>query len=138
MKNVTTDGRWFTGASDGRIAVDFTATENATVATILAFAGNPANRDQELMHCLDGGGSRVIDTSMGRKAADLTDTMKSVAAVKSVRFWHNHPSQDSLSHHDWRLAATTDSIEVLALNENGSIFVGCMLEWHDEFDELLR
>ena len=138
MDRNNTGGRRFTGAPNGHIAVDFTTIEDTTFAVILAFARDPANRDHELMHCIDGDGSRVIDTFTGRKAAALTARMKLIAEEQSVRFWHNHPSQDSLSHHAWRLAATTNLIEVLALNESGSIFVGRMLEWHDRFDELLH
>lgn len=137
MKKEDTNGRWFTGTSDGHIAASFTAIEDATYAAIIAFARDPANRDHELLHCVDGDGSRIIDRSTGHKAADLTDSMKLAAAEQPVRFWHNHPSQDSLSHHDWRLAATTNLIEVLALNESGSLFVGRVLAPHSNLDDLL-
>jgi len=138
MNDDSTDSRWFTGATHGDISVDFTALEEATLASILAYARDPVNQDNELMHCVDSAGTRVIDTSTGQRQAVLTDTMRSAAKTEPVRFWHNHPSQDSLSHLDWTMAATSDLVEVLALNESASIFVGRMLQWRDEFALLLR
>lgn len=134
-------GRWLTDpAADGPAAVRpaFTAVESDTFVKILTFARNPANADMELLHCLDGAGTRVLDTSSGHKAAPLTDAMRAaIAEGERVRLWHNHPSQDSLSHSDWLCAGTSAELEVLALNQHGSIFVGRIPDWDDRLHELL-
>ncbi|MGI4794762.1 MAG: hypothetical protein ACRYG8_11910 [Janthinobacterium lividum] len=67
--------------------------------------------------------------SVGLRGAPITDGMiDAIKAETGVRIWHNHPSQDPLSHHDWECAATAAELEVLALNEHGSIFVGRMVD----------
>lgn len=139
MNDDTDSRRWFTGASDGHILVDFTATERATIAAILDFARDPTNDGHELMHCIDTDGTRVIDMATGRGRVDLTEKMNSaIVAKEPVRLWHNHPSQDSLSHQDWKSAATTSSLEIVALNDGGSIFVGRIREWRNEIEDVLR
>jgi hypothetical protein len=64
--------------------------------------------------------------------------MKLAMQAGSVRQWHNHPSQDSLSHDDWLCAATSADLEILALNKHGSIFVGRVPEWEDPLEALFR
>ena len=65
--------------------------------------------------------------------------MRAVAASgEGARFWHNHPSQNSLSDGDWEWAATAPSIEVVALNESGSMFAGSMPHWDDAFKSVLE
>lgn len=61
-----------------------------------------------------------------------------IASRTGVRLWHNHPSQDSLSHSDWLCAGVNDDIEVLALNERGSIFVGRIVDWDGRLTALLE
>lgn len=90
------------------------------------------------MHCLDTAGNVVHDTSTGYKSAPKTELMdKAILAGEGVRLWHNHPSQDSLSHHDWLCAGTSADLEVLALNSQGSIFVGRIDNWDDRLHSLL-
>lgn len=134
--------RWFTDdAVKGplRIRPTFTAKEQETLAAILEFARSPANSRRELLHCLDAAGTLVHDTSSGLGSAPLEQSMKSaILAGGGVRLWHNHPSQDSLSHHDWLCAGTSADLEVLALNQRGSIFVGRIARWDDALAEILN
>ena len=105
------------------------------MADILKFAHDPANKDWELMHCVSADGQLLHATSKGHKAAPVTDSMKAaIGSGSGVRLWHNHPSQDSLSHHDWTCAATCPSVEIVALNETGSLFVGRVPCWDDDYE----
>ena len=63
---------------------------------------------------------------------------KAIEAGKGVRLWHNHPSQDSLSHRDWLCAGISADLEVLALNARGSMFVGRVKLWDDRLHDLLE
>lgn len=131
--------RWFTDAApDGavRIRPNFTPLEQDVFVEILTFAHDPTNAEMELLKCLDADGTQLFDTSTGRKSAEVTDGMKAAIGAGKVRQWHNHPSQDSLSHHDWLCAATSADLEILALNERGSIFVGRVPEWEDRLEAL--
>ena len=58
-------------------------------------------------------------------------------AAGAVRQWHNHPSRDSLSSHDWFCAGASPNMEVLALNVHGSIFVGRIVDWDNRLHPLL-
>lgn len=134
------DGRWFTGSADGLIPIILTDLEVRSLGEIIAFARDPENRarEREMLICIDGEGTTVIDTSIGdHKAAPVTDAMKDAAEKGPVRFWHNHPSRDSISHSDWNLAGTIPTIEILAANEGGSLFVGRMLDWADGMDRVI-
>ena len=132
---------WFTDpAANGPSAIRpcFTDVERRAFAEILAFAKDPANVDMELLQCLDAAGTSEHGRSIGRKAAPFTPEMDAaIAAEGGVRQWHNHPSQDSLSHQDWLCAGLSETVEVLALNANGSIFVGRIVEWDDRLHDLL-
>lgn len=134
--------RWLTDpAASGptEIRPVWTPVENDTFVKILAFAGDPANQFVELMHCLNAAGVQVHDTSTGCKGAPRTPAMDAaIVAGGGVRLWHNHPSQDSLSHTDWLSAGISDDIEILALNERGSIFVGRIVDWEDRLRGLLE
>lgn len=132
---------WFTDPAANRpsaIRPDFTDTERRAFAEILAFAKDPANVDMELLLCLNAAGTCEHGRSTGRKAAPFTPEIDvAIAAEAGVRQWHNHPSQDSLSHQDWLCAGLSETVEVLALNANGSIFVGRIVEWDDRLHDLL-
>ena len=131
--------RWFTDAAAGgpaHIRPNFTPLEQEVFVEILTFAHDPTNAEMELLKCLDADGTHLFDTSTGRKAAEVTDAMKAAMKAGNVRQWHNHPSQDSLSHHDWLCAATSADLEILALNKRGSIFVGRVPEWEDRLEAL--
>lgn len=135
------NAHWFTDAAHtgaASIKPTFTVQELKAFEEILAFAINPANADMELLLCLDAAGTQEHDRSTGRKAAPLTDAMRAAMdAGLGVRQWHNHPSQDSLSHHDWLCAGVSEKVEVLALNHRGSIFVGRITDWDDRLEPLL-
>lgn len=137
MLNSETD-RWLTGSKDGSILAALTPTEATTLDAILNFARSPANRDIELLHCLDGAGDRVIDTTKGNKEGSLSEKMKSAAKAGPVRLWHNHPTQDSLSDKDWSAASASAAIEVVAINISGSLFVGRMQKWRDKYRALFE
>lgn len=137
--------RWFTDcAANGPAPIDpeFTDTERASFETILDFARVPENRAQEmeLMHCLDSAGTRLIITSTGVREFVVTPEVSAAAqaATDGVRFWHNHPSRDSLSHSDWQAASSKEQPEVLALNEHESFFVGRIVDWDDRFKDLFK
>lgn len=134
--------RWFTDpAAHGptQIRPDFTEIETATFVDILTFAKGSGLHRRELMHCVDAAGTIVHDTSTGHQRADHTPAMQiAMESRTGIRFWHNHPSQDSLSHSDWLCAGLNDDIEVLALNEQGSIFVGRIVDWDDRLTKLFE
>jgi hypothetical protein len=116
----------------------FTEVELQAFDEILAFARDSANAEMELLQCLDAAGTCEHGRSIGRKAAPFTPEMDAaIAAGGGVRQWHNHPSQDSLSHQDWLCAGLSERVEVLAVNANGSIFVGRVATWDDRLHELL-
>ena len=103
---------WFSDAPNGVLG-DFNATmtnvERNTLLALLTFANEARNSRNELLHCLDAEGLQVIDTSTGVKVAPITDTMvKAMEEGGGVRLWHNHPSQDSLSHTDWLCASGSE------------------------------
>lgn len=127
--------RWFTDpAATGPASIrpSFTDFERLHFAAIIEFARNPANLNWENLRCLDAAGTRMHDISVGVKAAPVTNAMKTaIEGGSGVRQWHNHPSQDSLSHHDWECAGCSPDLEILALNERGSIFVGRIADWDD-------
>ena len=135
------DERWFTDpAANGPTAVEpkFTKGELQAFGEILAFAQDSANAEMELLQCLDAAGTCVHGRSIGRKAAPFTPEIDAaIAAGGGVRQWHNHPSQDSLSHQDWLCAGVSERVEVLALNANASIFVGRITTWDERLHELL-
>jgi hypothetical protein len=134
--------RWFTHSQPDALAVAptaFTELEQATIDQIRAFARKPENKTWELMHCLDAGGFAFHDKSSGLKQAEITEKMKdAMRAGEGVRLWHNHPSGQSLSHHDWNVAACCPTVEVLAVSEHGSIFVGRIPEWDDAFQAVIE
>lgn len=134
--------RWFTGsaATNPRtVQPQLTVVELTTLQQILDFAADPNNAGKELMHCLDAAGTVVHDISTGDKAAPITQLMRdAIAAEKGVRLWHNHPSQDSLSHHDWLCSGASSELEVLAVNVRGSMFVGRIELWDDRLHKLLE
>lgn len=133
---------WFTDpAVNGPSAITptFTPAERQAFAEILTFARDPANTQMELLLCMNAVGTCEHGRSTGRKAAPFTPAIEAaIAAGGGVRQWHNHPSQDSLSHHDWFCAGLSDMVEVLALNAQGSIFVGRIVEWDDRLHALLE
>jgi hypothetical protein len=133
---------WFTDASGGELPTPpnwLTDVEKTSLATILQFANNSANADHELLHCLDAAGSKVIDVSTGRKLAPLTNVMRqAMGEGGGVRLWHNHPSQDSLSHGDWLCLGCGPDIEILAVNASGSLFVGRIPAWCDDFEDVFK
>ena len=135
------DARWFTDpAANGPTAIkpNFTDLELQAFTEILAFAQDSANAEMELLQCLDAAGTCEHGRSIGRKVAPFTPEMDAaIDAGGGVRQWHNHPSQDSLSHQDWLCAGLSERVEVLALNANGSIFVGRITSWDDRLHELL-
>lgn len=126
---------WFTDpAANGPSAITptFTPAELQAFTEILTFARDPANTQMELLLCMDAAGTYEHGRSTGRNAAPLTPEIDAaIAEGGGVRMWHNHPSQDSLSHHDWLCAGLSDMVEVVALNAQGSIFVGRIVEWDD-------
>ncbi len=128
--------RWFTDdAKDTPAAIRpvFTGLETTSFTDILTFARGSTVHRNELMRCLDSAGTCLHAESTGLGAAPVTDEMKdAIAAGGGVRLWHNHPSQDSLSHYDWICAGCSPDLEVLALNERGSIFVGRIADWDDK------
>lgn len=134
--------RWFSNTSSNALSIDpvnFTGREKQTMAEITEFAKSSGNSNRELMHCLDAHGLVLHDQSMGLKSAPLTDLMKDAMRTGlGVRLWHNHPSQDSLSSHDWNCAGACPEVEILAVNASGSIFVGRMPEWRDENEALIK
>ncbi len=134
--------RWFTdAAAAGPAAISpvFTPVEQRHFGAIIEFALGAANREWENLRCINAAGTRMHDMSVGWKSAPLTDKMKAeIKAGGGVRQWHNHPSQDSLSHSDWECAGLSPTIEILALNERGSIFVGRIVEWDERLHHLLR
>lgn len=133
--------RWFTdtaisGAAE--IQAKLTAVEAASLVAILTFAADEANALHELMHCVDADGTAVIDTSTGYRQAPRTPAMDAaIVAKRGIRLWHNHPSRDSISNTDWLCAGIDSSIEVLAVNDLGSMFVGRIVDWDDRLHELL-
>lgn len=133
---------WFTDpAANGPSAITptFTPAERQAFEEILTFALDPANAEMELLLCMDAAGTWEHGRSTGRKAAPSTPEIDAaIAAGCGVRQWHNHPSQDSLSHHDWLCAGLSDMVEVLALNAQGSIFVGRIVKWDDRLHGLLE
>lgn len=133
--------RWLTNSAIGGAAeIDtvLTGVESSSLLAILSFAADDANAFHELMHCIDAAGSVVIDTSTGYKQAPRTKAMDdAIRANGGVRLWHNHPSRDSLSHSDWFCAGIDSSIEVVALNDLGSMFAGRIVDWDDRLHELL-
>ena len=135
------NAHWFTDpAANGPTAITpkFTEVELQALGEILPFARDSANAEMELLQCLDAAGTCEHGRSIGRKAAPFTPEMDAaIAAGVGLRFWHNHPSQDSLSHQDWFCAGLSERVEVLALNANGSIFVGRIASWDDRLHELL-
>ncbi len=134
--------RWFTGLQSGALAVlpiDFTEREKQTMTEIMRFAQDPMNKDRELMHCLDAHGSVLHGVSDGVKGAPITPTMEKVIhAGHGVRLWHNHPSQQSLSDYDWNCASACSQLEILAMNESGSIFVGRIPYWQDGYERVIE
>ncbi|GAB6974601.1 hypothetical protein [Methylobacterium phyllosphaerae] len=132
--------RWFTdpaAAGPAPINRTFTPFEESHFTAILEFARNPANENWENLRCLDASGTVVHDMSVGVKAAPSTDKME--AAIKArtgVRQWHNHPSEDSLSHYDWQFAAWSPHIEILVLNKRESFFVGRIVKEDDRFNHI--
>lgn len=133
---------WFTNpAANGPSAITptFTPAELRAFEEILTFALDPANAEMELLVCMDAAGTWEHGRSTGRRAAPFTPEIDAaIAAGCGVRQWHNHPSQDSLSHHDWLCAGLSDMVEVLALNSHGSIFVGRIVKWDDRLRGLLE
>ena len=118
---------------------DFTQLEQKTLDEILDFAGNPQNHNKELGICINFSGHKYYDRSVGYKKSDITDKMKRCIWIRNNgRFWHNHPSQTSLSHYDWIASSIKQRFEVLAVNESGSIFVGRVPTWRDEFERLFK
>lgn len=111
----------------------FTETELAAVALVqthqlgLNERGKP---ETELLICLSGDGSYVVDAAAGAvDRVELTDKMLVAAASASgCRLIHNHPKEGSLSSADWRLASAYSGIaEMTAVNSRGSIFRGAPL-----------
>jgi hypothetical protein len=133
--------RWFTDpAADAPAAIrpTFTQEEGRALVEILDFARDPANAEMELLQCLDAAGTCEHGRSTGRNAANFTPEMDAaLVAGGGVRYWHNHPSRQSLSHFDWLHAGKCETVEVLALNVHGSIYVGRIVEWDDRLHELL-
>ena len=134
--------RWFTDdAASGPAPAQFSATpvEEEALADILNFARTLGNEEREMMVALSSDGTKRLDTSTGRKEAEITDGMRdAILCQEGVRLWHNHPSQGSLSHSDWWAACTSPDLEVLALTTRGSIFVGRVVEYRDEFEALFQ
>lgn len=134
--------RWFTddaAAGPAEIRPVFTPFETRHFTAILEFARNEANCDWENLRCIDADGTRMYDMTVGYKCGPLTDKMKSaIAAKRGVRQWHNHPSQDSLSDSDWICAASETELEILALNERGSIYVGRLIGWDERLNHVFR
>lgn len=133
--------RWFTdpaAAGPASIRPSFTEYEKIHFAAIIEFACNPANHNWENLRCLDAAGTRMHDMSIGVKGAPVTDVMNTaIERGRGVRQWHNHPSQDSLSHYDWNCAGCSPHLEILALNKRGSIFVGRIADWDDRLHHVL-
>jgi hypothetical protein len=134
--------RWFTDtAASGPAPAHFSVTpvEDEALADILNFARTPGNEERELMIALTSDGTKRLDASTGRKEAGLTDRMRdAILGQEGVRLWHNHPSQGSLSHGDWWAASTSSDLEVLAVTTRGSIFVGRVVDYRDEFQALFQ
>jgi hypothetical protein len=134
--------RWFTdnaAAGPAEIRPVLTPFEEMHFAAILEFAHNKANHDWENLRCIDADGRRLYDMSVGYKCGPLTDKMKrAIAAKRGVRQWHNHPSQDSLSDSDWICAASQTELEILALNERGSIYVGRLIGWDERLNHVFK
>lgn len=83
-----------------------------------------------MLICLDAGGQFVIDVSVGgTAAAPLTAAMLAACGKGGAcRLVHNHPSEASLSEQDWRLLhGQPGRIEISAVNSNGSVFRGAVL-----------
>lgn len=132
--------RWFTdAAASGPAAIPpaFTDFEQLHFEAIREFACNDANVDWENLRCLDAAGTVIHDMSNGLKSAPSTDKMEAAIASRTgVRQWHNHPSEDSLSHHDWQFVGRSPNIEILALNKRASFFVGRIPRWDDRFHHI--
>lgn len=127
--------RWLAAEPGGALATTedaFTDLERFALEAILSFAREPDNDRQELMFCLTPDGSKLVGVTTGVKAAPITDRMRAAMNATGARFWHNHPSQDSLSHYDWLCAAVDDRVELVAVNASGSIFAGRVTAWRDE------
>ncbi len=129
--------RWFTtqsSAPDQPSDWHFTPLEEEAVAAIKAFEAEQNSRN-ELMYCLDASGSRIIDITSGMREAPLSRKMRdAMEAGSALRLWHNHPSNDSLSAEDWKVASVSPDIEVVALTSTGSTFVGRVPDWDDRLE----
>jgi hypothetical protein len=73
--------------------------ERFAFEAILSFTREPDNDGRELMFCLAPDGAKLVGVTTGTKAASITDRMRAAIDATGARFWHNHPSQDSLSRH---------------------------------------
>lgn len=133
--------RWFAAAEVHSLRVaerDFTSLERETAAALSQFMLSNQGSRCELMHCLDARGHQLIDTSTGVGEALVTEAMKeAMRSGQEIRFWHNHPSGDSISSGDWLVAGAGETIEVLAVTARGSMFVGRIPTWVDGLDVLL-
>jgi hypothetical protein len=118
--------------------LNYTNLEQEVIAAIKAFEVERCS-SAELMYCLDASGSRTIDISTGAREAPFSPRMKAeMAAGAELRFWHNHPSNDSLSADDWRAASVSANIEVVALTSKGSMFVGRVPDWDDQLEIVFK
>lgn len=135
-------GRWFSHLSSRDLDVseaDYTLLEVHTVSAISNFMIQRQGSRDELMHCLQADGKHLVDTSSGPGEAPLTDTMReALGAEREIRFWHNHPSCDSLSNEDWRVAGCNENVEVVALTARGSIYAGRIPKWDECLTDLLK
>ena len=133
---------WFTdlaAKSPSATTPRFTQVETQALTEILTFAQDPSNLGMELLICLDAAGTLEHGRSTGSGAAPFTEEMEAaITAANGVRLWHNHPSQQSLSQQDWLCAESSAAVEVLAVNVNGSIFVGRIVKRDARLCDLLQ
>lgn len=92
--------------------------------------GSSIPQPSELHIALDGTGTAEIARQVQpAHGGHMTAVMQNAAnSAGGCRIIHNHPSEQSLSSHDWNVLTNHPSIELTAVNSLGTTFRGKVLD----------
>ena len=109
-----------------RSVANMTDFEQSTLEALIS-DGSGNIRRTELLICIDERGTAEIDRAEGEESrVDLTEEMeRRLIAGGTVKLFHNHPSNNSISGSDWHQSIRWDGrAEIVVLNRYGSVFCG--------------
>lgn len=114
---------------------NFTPAEQIAINDVLAhqqqystFSPIMPSGATELHIALDSTGTNVISRQIHpAQGGHLTPAMVAAASSAGCRLVHNHPSQGSLSSHDWNSLASYPAMEMTAVNSQRTTFRGKVL-----------